>query len=194
MRPAGMALGRLFFCRSRISRSLLSPRNRHQGKGFWVLRDLSCLSSPLKPCPAAGRGLSPSSGSTGETPPQRSPCPICSRCPVTHFSPSPARQRWVPARPDALNQQEKKKNPTSGFKARARDGFLYRGLCSEPRPRHAAGSPVLLPRGGHGPVCKDAAKYRTGSFKGKKWKGARAASPEPLAKCLPSKGCPRAPR
>ena len=39
--------------------------------------------------------------------PQSSPCPICSRCPVTHFFPSPARQRWVPAHPDALNQQEK---------------------------------------------------------------------------------------
>ena len=73
----------------------------------------------------------------------------------------------------------------SGFKARARDRFLYTGLCSEPHPRHAAGSPALLQQGGHGPICKDAAKNWTRSFNGKKWKEARAVSPEPLAKRLP---------
>lgn len=48
------------------------------------------------------------------------------------------------------------------------------------------GSPALLRLGRHGPDCKDAAQNWTRSFNGKKQKEARAASPEPLAKCLPS--------
>lgn len=152
-----------------------------RGEGFLGAEGSDLPSSPLKRLPAMGKGLSLSSGSTGD--PQGSPGPTCSQCPVTDFSPSPAHQCWVPAHPDALNQQEK--NPTSGFKERARDRFLYAGLCSEPR-WHAVGSPALLRLGRHGPDCKDAAQNWMRSFNGKKQKEARAASPEPLAKCFPS--------
>lgn len=75
------------------------------GEGFLGQKGLTCPSSPLKPLPGTGRGLSPSSGSTRD--PQGSP------------RPTPLSFHQVPARPGALNQQEE---IPGGFKARARAG------------------------------------------------------------------------
>lgn len=99
-------LGSLFPYGFGRSCSPLGPQTRHQGKGFRGQRDLTCPSSPLKPLPAVGRGLSPSSGSTAVTPGLSLP----------HLQPVPSELLlsltsslcWVPAHPDALNQEGKK--------------------------------------------------------------------------------------
>lgn len=119
--------GGLFPCGFGRSCSWLGPRNRHQGKDFWGQRHLTCPSSPLKPLPATGRGLSPSPGSTGETPRAL----LAQLAASAHFSPSPAHRCWVPAHPDALNQQGKK-IPQAGSKQEPETVFYMQ--VSAPSP------------------------------------------------------------